>query len=359
MLILVFSEKMITKINSTLSHMPFLCESFQGERVLFYAAAGECERPPWKLHYIVGNGEPQRLETGFEPGTVECSPTAWQDASGWHVSFVSNGEPDGVIYRLYRMDGPVLDRLSQPISLRIARTGFVYRDRIAIGEIQDVVHVHDTDGDRKVIIPGAFLYRVSYRADAPAKLLISGDWVGESGDVFCIEYDLKTDIQRYIECDGKPAYKCTIFKDEILFAERMQGGFENRRIRRASRMEGIRCRIAERDQDALAATGLVATKKCGCRRSESERRSETVRPSCLECVEKHLGAAMVILSEVHDGYAYRLRMIGHLFEAEDESQQWPELHSLIRRSRKMLQKDGIAPDWELLAQEIDHVRRTS
>jgi hypothetical protein len=308
------------------------------------------------LHFIVGNGEPQRLETGFAPGTIECSPTAWQDESGWHVSFVSNGKPNGLTYRLYRMDGPTLDQLSQPISLRIARTGFVYRDRIAVGEIQDVVHVHDPNGDRKIVIPGAFLYRVSYRADAPEKLLISGDWIGESADVFCIEYDLETDEQRYIECDGKPAYKCTIFRNETLFAERMQGGFENRRVRRAAKMEGICCRIAERQQDALAATGIIVTKKCGCRRSEKEQRVETVRPSCLECVEKHLGAAMVILSEIHAGYAYRLQFVGHLNEAAEEAQEWPELHQMIRRSRREYQRSDKTPDWELLARTIAEIK---
>ena len=68
-----------------LSHMPFLCESLQGERVLFYAAADEGERPHWQLHYTVGDNKPQRLTTGFESGTIECSPTAWQDESGWHL----------------------------------------------------------------------------------------------------------------------------------------------------------------------------------------------------------------------------------------------------------------------------------
>ncbi len=49
-------------------------------------------------------------------------------------------------------------------------------------------------------------------------------------------------------------------------------------------------------------------------------------PRYRKCVEKHLGAAYVLLTETREGYAYRLRAIGHLFEAEDESQQWPELH---------------------------------
>ena len=83
------------------------------------------------------------------------------------------------------------------------------------------------------------------------------------------------------------------------------------------------------------------------------------RPSCIECVEKHLGAAMVLLSELNDlpddevarrqGFSRRLRAIGHLFEAEDESQEWPELHAAIRAARRAYQADGTMPDWDALA----------
>lgn len=72
------------------------------------------------------------------------------------------------------------------------------------------------------------------------------------------------------------------------------------------------------------------------------------RPSCLECVEKHLGAAWVLLAETRDGYAYRLRAIGHLHEAEDESQAWPELHTAIREARKAYKREGMMPDFEAL-----------
>ena len=72
----------------------------------------------------------------------------------------------------------------------------------------------------------------------------------------------------------------------------------------------------------------------------------------MECVEKHLGAAMVLLSEIHNGYAYRLQFVGHLHEAEDESQQWPLLHDLIRQARKAWQQQGIAPDWALLGKTL-------
>lgn len=85
------------------------------------------------------------------------------------------------------------------------------------------------------------------------------------------------------------------------------------------------------------------------------------RPSCIECVEKHLGAAMVLLAELNDlpddaasrrqGFSRRLRAIGHLFEAEDESQEWPDLHAAIRAARKSYQADDTMPTWDTLAEK--------
>ena len=84
------------------------------------------------------------------------------------------------------------------------------------------------------------------------------------------------------------------------------------------------------------------------------------RPSCIECVEKHLGAAYVLLTELNDmpddlrsqqaNFSRRLRAIGHLFEAEDESPAWPELHNAIREARKMYQQTGRSPDFDVFAQ---------
>ncbi|NLX57768.1 MAG: hypothetical protein GXY74_01625 [Phycisphaerae bacterium] len=83
------------------------------------------------------------------------------------------------------------------------------------------------------------------------------------------------------------------------------------------------------------------------------------RPSCVACVEKHLGAAYVLLAEINDmpddrraeptSLSRRIRAIGHLFEAEDESQEWPELHNAIRNARRTYQIVGKIPDWEALA----------
>lgn len=82
------------------------------------------------------------------------------------------------------------------------------------------------------------------------------------------------------------------------------------------------------------------------------------RASCLECVEKHLGAAYVLLTETRDGYAHRLRAVGHLHEAEDESQEFPTLHAAIRDARKTYQTDGNIPDWEALAHAAEVAQQT-
>jgi len=80
------------------------------------------------------------------------------------------------------------------------------------------------------------------------------------------------------------------------------------------------------------------------------------RPSWIKCREKHLGAAYVLLTEVRQSYAHRLGAIGHLFEAEDESQQWPELHAAIRQARKHCQAAEEMPDWDMLEGMVSEVR---
>lgn len=78
---------------------------------------------------------------------------------------------------------------------------------------------------------------------------------------------------------------------------------------------------------------------------------QTVRPSCSECLEKHLGAAMVLLAEAETEYPeHRLLAVGHLHEAEEESRAaWPEISLAIRQARKDLQQQNITPDFYELA----------
>jgi len=105
-------------------------------------------------------------------------------------------------------------------------------------------------------------------------------------------------------------------------------------------------------------------KPCGCgkkRQAAANARPmmPPARPSCLECVEKHLGAAWVLLAEYRDGYPHRLRAVGHLHEAEDESQEWPELHDAIREARRAYQAQGAMPDWGALAETVSHMARAT
>ena len=50
------------------------------------------------------------------------------------------------------------------------------------------------------------------------------------------------------------------------------------------------------------------------------------------------------------------RGVGHLFEAEDESQEWPDLHAAVRQARKAYQADGTMPDWAALEALVGQVR---
>ena len=108
----------------------------------------------------------------------------------------------------------------------------------------------------------------------------------------------------------------------------------------------------------MTETLIPKPKKCGnCPPLIVPRRSYTpTRPSCIECVEKHLGAAYVLLTEAREGYAYRLRAVGHLFEAEDESQEWPELHAAIRSARTHYQAAGEMPDWQAMDGMLKAIR---
>lgn len=72
------------------------------------------------------------------------------------------------------------------------------------------------------------------------------------------------------------------------------------------------------------------------------------RPSCTECVEKHLGSAWALITETQNGYPHHMMAVGHLHEAEDESQEWPDLHQAIRDARKNYQQKDKMPDWAKL-----------
>ncbi len=340
---------------NTKSHMPFLTADLTGRRMMFFCLAGE--NNVWKLHFASGHGEPQRLETGLASEMIECSSCAWQDETGWHVSFIAGGVAHDPVYHLYRMDGETLGNLSQPIAIRPTRAGFVFRDRLVTAELFDRFTVHDQNMDRTIAMPGMYIYRVAYRGDNPDKLLVSGAWINESDSLFTVEYDLKTGVQHLIHCDSKSAYKCTICGDEVWDTIQTGDHFEQRQIRQASCVNLTPCHLLQVEPDDDMVTPKA--RSCRCKKSLSQNLEPASRPGCLECVEKHLGAAMVQLSEIHAGYQYHLRLIGHLHEAEEESQPWDALFQMIRRARKNYQTDRIVPDWDSIARELANLKEVS
>lgn len=84
--------------------------------------------------------------------------------------------------------------------------------------------------------------------------------------------------------------------------------------------------------------------------------AQVTRPSCLECVEKHLGSAWVLITETRNGYPHRTFAVGHLHEAEDESQEYPELHNAIRDARKAYQSDETLPNWTKIRTLLEKAR---
>jgi len=217
-----------------MSHMPFLSPGGRGETFLLHSLAPAISgdhSPRWKLHWMAEHTEPHRISTGLPDEVVECSPAAWHDGEGWHLTFIAGGANDDPAYRLFRMAGPCLSRLGPPSPLRsFVRAGFQFRDRLVYADFEKTIHVRQPFGDVDLEVPGVFILRVAYRADFPDKLLITGQPTS-GGEVFTIEYDLATGQQDRLECDGHPAYKCTILGDDVLYAHRTGEDFEARHIR--------------------------------------------------------------------------------------------------------------------------------
>ena len=184
------------------------------------------------------------------------------------------------------------------------------------------------------------LLRLSYMSENPEILLISCRWP-EEDNICSITYDLRTGEQHFLEADGKSVYKPTILGGELLHAVRVSNDFEDRQIERANRIEFVPCKMVSIRPPADMPLILPDVES-----------ADQVRPSDLAGVEKHLGAAFVLASEIGSGHSYKMRFVGHLHEAEDECQSHPSLHKQIRQMRKNFQKSGTIPDWEMLAKTL-------
>ncbi len=342
------------------THMPFEFRDEDGGPVLLYAQSCAPDArfgtvaSVWKIWIARSGMKPYPLDTRMQEGSTECSPTAWQDEDGWHVTFIGGGpDRDEKRYFLYQMIGDTLDSLSKPIPMTSTRCGFAYRSRTVTCDGTDIIELVDNRGAFDLELPGAFVNHISYRADNPNRLLIGGQLRMETSPM-CIEYDVRTGNHSLLFCDGEPADKCSIFENSILYTKHDGDG------RKICKPEVFHRRsftgVVRRPAGEVEGLGKRGPRKCGSCFGKVDL-GPTVRPSCLECAEKHIGASYVLFAEERDGYACRLRGIGHLHEAEDESQAWPTLHNAVRRYRKAFQQSGEMPNWKTLEYVISSIRR--
>ncbi len=358
------------------THMPFafegglLCVTSDENDTL----VGKSGYPftPWRLAWSPDLVTLVPIDTGLPTGSCECSPYAFRDADGKLILEWFGGVPDAegrLIYHRYRMIGDDWSHLMDRVQMedRPRMIGFNGPEYRAEATPRGIELLNKLDGTTAILNDGlGAVCRLSYDAAAPHRLLLTGVYQGRTASFV---HELSTGNTRRVRIDGKDVYKFTCLPDGRI-AHAVKGTGEDRRLHvDVPAME-------EQDAPAIAAshpgpalpntvipaarTNSLATpkgshapprKSCGCggKQSAAARVTPVTRQSCLECVEKHLGAAWVLLAEHRDGYPHRLRAIGHLHEAEDESQAWPDLHNAIREARRLFQREVRMPDFASLA----------
>ena len=134
-------------------------------------------------------------------------------------------------------------------------------------------------------------------------------------------------------------------------------------------------------QKSCPVCGALRERERFMRRYEDElseflrRNNEVKRDSCIYCVEKHVGKAMVLLDELlsnrplhteHGTAEYDARIktelnhlgiIGNLQAATDEAEEWQELHDTLLSAEREYRYHGTVPDWEKISGMIEEVKK--
>lgn len=96
----------------------------------------------------------------------------------------------------------------------------------------------------------------------------------------------------------------------------------------------------------------------------------TATDSCIFCVEKHVGRALILweesLSAQDSGtaegvgrvntYLNHIKIIGHLGNAYDESADYPELHEVLKKAERQYRYSGTVPPWADILTELKKVK---
>lgn len=208
----------LTNLNGW-SHMPFACYGPEGNRYLFYCRAEQEGR--WKLWVSDETDLDRRVVTGLADDAVECSPTAWFDENGWHVSFVGSSEN---VFYLWTLAGPTLDELGSLTTITKTRAGCVRPDgTIWRADATDRIYC----GEKLVKVPG-LVYRVSYVPDEPNTLLMAGSTL--QNGLHAYKINLVTDERTKLVCGSDSAYKCAILDGTLIWPRPLDGELEHRRL---------------------------------------------------------------------------------------------------------------------------------
>lgn len=206
------------------THMPFLSRCGAEEISLCCRKVNGF----WKLHQKVGD-DWVRLNTQRPDDATECSPTAEYQDGKWHISFIAGGAEGDRLFRMYTYVDGVVTLAKEP-----AYAGFVNRKMLVYGGREKQFTIELAGGAIKKIFnsPGLEeLFRISYDASRPHRLLISGryhericSWI----------FDLSNDNLHEVEADGNPAYKCAFIDGKCYYAKQVGDGFEDREVFEAS-----------------------------------------------------------------------------------------------------------------------------
>lgn len=232
-----------------LTHMPFLTRHDQQAIVVFGHSHEPSVRVPhygrtrvgrlWKLwicqrsaETLTRDGidlrESKPVATGLEPNEVECSPCLSLTDGEVHLSFIGTiGHGTGPLrHRLYRMSGPRLSRLSAArlVSDRHCYCGFWRPDLTTTGDGDGRVRMAFATGEQRELDTGfARIARISYRADVPHHLLITGgDEQRADTAMRTLVYDLKSEqVAGEILNEGQPTYKPAIYGSLALLPQQV------------------------------------------------------------------------------------------------------------------------------------------
>lgn len=175
---------------------------------------------PWKLAYASwGDRHAKRIHTGLPPQAIECSPAFYRRPGLVHVSFIGGlPTPSGIVYHLYEMSGPSLERLGSAAKAHLhpAQLGFVSPKFVCFGAGKRLKLVERSTNRRYLVsVPLAAVYRATFRADQPDSLLVTG----ASAEGLELTLLHRIDLGQTMEVRAAgPVYKSSIVGRKIVYA---------------------------------------------------------------------------------------------------------------------------------------------